>query len=91
MTTRKEDMERQANGIPLFKDKKIKDGWVLNLVKQNEMILSTSLYNPSGQVMENKVFLTQKDTDIENFREYLSLFEEGPEKTYRKMSKIKSK
>lgn len=89
--TRKEDMARQQKGIPLFKDKKVKDGWVLNLVKQNEAILSTSLYDPSGRVVENKVFLTQKDEDIEKFREYISLFEENPEKNQKKMTKIKSR
>jgi len=89
--TREEDIERQEKGIPLFKEKKIKDGWVLNLVKQNEAILSTSLYDPSGRVVENKVFLTQEDSDIQKFREYISLFEDNPEKNYRKMSKIKNR
>lgn len=91
MTSLEDKIEKQNNGIPLFKEKKVKDGWVLNLVKQNDAILSTSLYNPAGKLMENKVFLTQKDCDIEFFKEYLTLFEENPEKNYRKLSKIKSR
>ncbi len=80
--------ERQANKIPLFKDKKIKEGWTLNLVKQNEQILSTSLYDASGRMIENKVFMTQKEDEIAMLREYITLFESGPEKSFKLMAKI---
>lgn len=73
----------------LFKEKRFKNGWVLNLVKMNEEILSTSLYDSFGKMIENKAFLTQNVNDIESFKEYLRLFEEDPEKNIRKMSKIK--
>jgi hypothetical protein len=80
--------ERQAAGIPLFKDKKVKDGWVLNLFKQNEEILSTSLYNQMGQMVENKAFLTQTVAGVEMLAEYIALFDEDPEKNYKKMMRI---
>ena len=83
------DEERQRAGIPLFKDKKIKDGWTLNLVKQNEQLLSTSLYNASGKMVENKVFMTQDEDQIMKLKQYISLFEAGPEKSYKMMAKIK--
>jgi hypothetical protein len=73
----------------IFKDKKIKNGWVLNLIKQNEEILSTSLYDASGKLMENKAFLTQLDNDIVKLREYILLFEENPELNFDKMTRIK--
>lgn len=83
--------ERQAAGIPLFKDKKIKDGWTLNLFKHNDKILSTSLYDASGRMVENKAFMTQEDAEILMLKEYVALFEDGPEKNYRLMTKIKTK
>ena len=83
------ETERQAAGIPLFKDKKIKDGWVLNIIKQNDVLLSLSLYNPAGTIVENKMFETQKDEQILLLKEYISLFEENPEKNYKKMTNIK--
>lgn len=83
------ETERQAAGIPLFKDKKVKDGWVLNMVKQNDMLLSTSLYNPAGVIVENKMFETQQSEQVEKLKEYLALFDENPEKNYRKMMSIK--
>lgn len=83
------ETERQAAGIPLFKDKKIKDGWVLNIVKQNDILLSISLYNPAGTIVENKMFETQKDEQVLLLKEYISLFEENPEKNYKKMMNIK--
>lgn len=85
-----DDIKRQSDGIPLFKDKKLKDGWVLNIFKQNEEILSTSLYNQFGQMIENKVFMTQKDSDIALLKTYISLFENGPDENIRKMNKIKN-
>lgn len=88
MASYKEDKERQKQGIPLFKDKKTKDGWVLNLVKQNEEILSTSVYDPSGKLMENKAFLTQDDSEVAKLREYVALFEEDPAKNFSKMTRI---
>lgn len=83
------ETERQAAGIALFKDKKIKDGWVLNIVKQNDILLSISLYNPAGTIVENKMFETQKDEQVLLLKEYISLFEENPEKNYKKMMNIK--
>jgi hypothetical protein len=83
------ETERQAAGIALFKDKKIKDGWVLNIVKQNDILLSLSLYNPAGTIVENKMFETQKDEQVLLLKEYISLFEENPEKNYKKMMNIK--
>lgn len=83
------ETERQAAGIPLFKDKKIKDGWVLNIIKQNDVLLSLSLYDPAGTIVENKMFETQKDEQILLLKEYISLFEENPEKNYKKMTNIK--
>ncbi len=88
MASYAEDRERQRRGEILFKDKRIKDGWVLNLVKQNEDILSTSLYDASGKMLENKTFLTQKDEDIAKLKEYVTLFEENPEANYPRMSRI---
>lgn len=88
MASYAEDRERQRRGEILFKDKRVKDGWVLNLVKQNEDILSTSLYDSSGKMLENKTFLTQKDEDIEKLKEYVKLFEENPEENYLRMSRI---
>ena len=83
------ETERQAAGIALFKDKKIKDGWVLNIIKQNDILLSLSLYNPAGTIVENKMFETQKDEQVLLLKEYISLFEENPEKNYKKMLNIK--
>jgi len=83
--------QNQMTGTPLFKDKKIKEGWTLNLFKQNEQILSTSLYDSGGRMVENKAFLTQYDDEIALLREYIELFEESPEKNYKKMSRIKTK
>ena len=83
------ETERQAAGIALFKDKKIKDGWVLNIIKQNDILLSLSLYNPAGTIVENKMFETQKDEQVLLLKEYISLFEENPEKYYKKMMNIK--
>lgn len=83
------ETERQAAGIALFKDKKIKDGWVLNIVKQNDILLSISLYNPAGTIVENKMFETQKDEQVLLLKEYISLFEENPEKNHKKMMNIK--
>ena len=91
MISHEEETNRQQAGIALFKDKKIKDGWVLNMVKQNDIILSTSLYDSTGKAVENKVFLTQENEDIEKLRIYISLFEDSPSKNYKKMSKIKNK
>lgn len=88
MSSYAEDRERQRRGEILFKDKRVKDGWVLNLVKQNEDILSTSLYNSAGKMLESKTFLTQKEEDIQKLKEYVTLFEEDPELNYGKMSKI---
>ena len=88
MASYAEDRERQRRGEILFKDKRVKDGWVLNLVKQNEDILSTSLYDSSGKLLENKAFLTQNDAEVDKLREYVALFEEDPEKNYSKMSRI---
>ena len=82
------ETERQAAGIALFKDKKIKDGWVLNIIKQNDILLSLSLYNPAGTIVENKMFETQKDEQVLLLKEYISLFEENPEKNYKKMMNI---
>ncbi len=83
------ETERQAAGIALFKDKKIKDGWVLNIIKQNDILLSLSLYNPAGTIVENKMFETQKDEQVLLLKEYISLFEENPEKNHKKMMNIK--
>ena len=83
------ETERQAAGIALFKDKKIKDGWVLNIIKQNDILLSLSLYNPAGTIVENKMFETHKDEQVLLLKEYISLFEENPEKNYKKMMNIK--
>lgn len=91
MVSFRNETERQQAGIPLFKDKKIKDGWTLNIVKQNDTILSTSLYDPSGRSVENKAFMTQKQEDVELLREYMTLFEGSPEKNYKKMAKIKTR
>ena len=90
MQSHDEEKKRQSAGIPLFKDKKVKDGWVLNIFKQNDEILSTSLYNPFGQMLENKVFMTQREGDIDLLKDYIALFERGPDDNSRKMSKIKS-
>lgn len=70
----------------IFEQKLVKDGWVLNIVKQSENILSTSLYS-SGKFVESKVFLSQYASDIKLFREYVKLFDD-PEKNYRIMSMI---
>ncbi len=83
------DEDRQRAGIPLFRDKKIKDGWTLNIVKQNEQLLSTSLYNASGKMVENKMFMTQDEEQIKKLKQYVSLFEAGPDKSYKLMTKIK--
>ena len=88
MASHKSEEERQQAGIPLFKDKKVKDGWVLNFVKQNDKLLSTSLYNSAGRLVENKMFLTENPADVEKLKEYVALFEEDPEKNYKKMRKI---
>ena len=91
MISHREETKRQQAGITLFKEQKVKDGWVLNLVKQNADILSTSLYNPAGRMVENKAFLIQKDEDIAIFNTYILLFEENPAKNYKAMSKLKAK
>lgn len=69
----------------LFKEKKVKDGWVLNMVKQNDVILSTSLYDSFGQGVDDKTFLVQNEDDVHRFKEYLELFDSGPEKNHQKM------
>lgn len=91
MSSYSKEQERQRAGIPLFKDKKTKNGWVLNLVKQNDELLSTSLYNSEGVCLENKVFLTQQAKHVSMLKEYIAFFEEDPQKNYKKMSKINIK
>lgn len=83
------ESERQSLGQPLFTEKKVKNGWVLNLVKQNDELLSTSLYDASGKIVENKMFETQNIEQITKLNEYIALFESNPEKNYRQMMKIK--
>jgi len=62
------DKDVEQSKTELFKDKKIKNGWTLNIFKQNDEILSTSLYNCFGQMIENKVFLLQKSEDVDQLR-----------------------
>lgn len=90
MQSYEEEKKRQSAGIPLFKDKKVKDGWVLNIFKHNDEILSTTLYDSTGQMIENKVFMTQKTNDIGYLKDYIQLFESGPDDNLKKMMKIKS-
>ena len=82
------DLERQKAGLVIFRDKKIKDGWTLNLVKQTERKLTTTLYDASGRMVENKVFYTQEEDQISKLKQYISLFEAGPDKNYKKMLRM---
>ncbi len=72
----------------VFKDKKTNRGWVLNMVKMNEVLLTTSLYDDSGAFMETKAFNLNYESDLEIFRIYLSLFEDNPQKNLQKMLKL---
>ena len=90
MGTYQEEVDRQAdpNPKPLFKEKRVKNGWILNLIKPNDMLLSTSLYDESGMLIENKVFISQHTDEVDKLSRYIKLFEEDPQKNLKAMSRI---
>jgi len=81
-------MENNTTEV-VFKEKKYNEGWVLNIVKNNETVLTTSLYNDSGTFVELKAFNIKLENDLEMFRIYIKWFEDNPVKNLQKMLKLK--
>jgi len=48
----------------VFKDKKTKNGWVLNLVKVNDVHITSSLYDDAGSFIESKTFDVRYENDL---------------------------
>jgi len=70
-----------------FKDKRTKNGWVLNLVKVNDIHITSSLYDDGGSFVESKTFNLNYENDMDILRKYIELFEE---KTYELDADIKN-
>lgn len=83
------EVDNQKAGIPVFQDKKVNSGWILNIVKNNSMMMTTSLYDDSGTFMETMAFNTKTENDLEIFRKYVEYFEEDPKKNLQKMLKLR--
>ena len=74
----------------LFKDSYHKFGWVLNVVKNNEIVITTSLYNDFDKIVETKSFRTTQPEDLKALKEYIELFLDNPKKNLRKIQSIRS-
>ena len=71
-----------------FKDKRTKNGWVLNVVKVNDIHITSSLYDDNGSFVESKTFNINYENDMEILRKYIALFEENPEKNKKTMLRL---
>jgi len=71
-----------------FKDKRTKNGWVLNLVKVNDIHITSSLYDDGGSFVESKTFNLNYENDMDILRKYIELFEENPEKNKKTMLRL---
>jgi hypothetical protein len=74
----------------LFKDSYHKMGWNLNVVKNNEIVITTSLYNEFGKIVETKSFRTTQSEDLKSLKEYIELFLDNPKKNLQKIQAIRS-
>lgn len=83
------EVENQKAGIPVFKDKKVNNGWILNIVKNNSIIMTTSLYDDADTFIESMAFNTQIENDLEIFRKYVEYFEDNPKNNLQKMLKLR--
>jgi len=59
----------------LFNEKKTNNGWILNIFKNNEIVLTTSLYDDGGTFIESRGFKLNQNKDIESLKRYVDLFE----------------
>jgi len=73
----------------IFSETKSKNGWVLEINKNNNLFITTSLYDKSGLFREAKSFSLKKDNDLIFFKKYVELFEENPDKNLRAMLAMK--
>jgi len=73
----------------IFSETKSKNGWMLKINKNNNIFITTSLYDKSGALRESKSFSLKKDNDLVFFKKYIELFEENPDKNLRAMLAMK--
>ena len=73
----------------IFSETKSKNGWVLKINKNNNIFITTSLYDNSGALRESKSFSLKNDNDLIFFKKYIELFEENPDKNLRAMLAMK--
>lgn len=73
----------------IFSETKSKNGWVLKINKNNNIFITTSLYDNSGALRESKSFSLKNDNDLVFFKKYIELFEENPDKNLRAMLAMK--
>ena len=74
---------------PVFKEKLRNRGWVLNMVKNDTTMMTTSLYDDGGQFIETMAYNLKIDNDLKIFRLYVSYFEEHPRDNLQKMLRLK--
>ena len=77
-----------ASTEAVFQDKKTNRGWVLNIVKNNDVMITTSLYDDGGAFIETMAFNLKMDNDIKILRRYIELFEDHPKKNLQKMLRL---
>ena len=77
-----------ASTEAVFQDKKTNRGWVLNIVKNNDVMITTSLYDDGGAFIETRAFNLKMDNDIKILRRYIELFEDHPKKNLQKMLRL---
>ena len=75
--------------MEIFSETKSKNGWVLKIDKNNNVFITTALYDKSGLFRESKSFSLKKDNDLIFFKRYIELFEEDPDKNLRAMLAMK--
>jgi hypothetical protein len=78
-----------ATSTEIFSETKSKNGWVLKINKNNNLFITTSLYDKSGLFRESKSYSLNNDNDLIFFKKYIELFEENPEKNLRAMLAMK--
>lgn len=73
----------------IFSETKSKNGWVLEINKNNNIFITTTLYDKSGVFRESKSFSLKNDNDLIFFKKYIELFEADPDKNLRAMLAMK--
>lgn len=74
----------------LFKESRTNFGWTLNVVKINNTLITTSLYDNSDKLVETKSFNLDESNELPLLKQYISLFDEDVEKNIKKMTSIKN-